>query len=386
MAKLDLTEKGIMALNYVNKFYADGTEFCAADLSEKAGEKVSAQSLGALVSRSYLERLGGSPVMFKTVEGFSELFGVLREELTQRTQTKENLDKAKKAKDDEFYTFYDDIENEVMKYRKQFKGKVVYLPCDDPLLNNNTGSEFWNFFEANFMNFGLKKLIATHYSEDGDAYKIWIENDVNDDGYIDGDDVLQEDLKGNGDFRSPECCEILKECDIVVTNPPFSMFRDFVDWIITADKDFLIIGRETCYGYKEIFPLIKSNRMKIGYNAVKKFKRPDGSVKEFGNIHWVTTLNINKSNNNLIMTEKYNEFDYPKYDNYDAIEVCPVKKMPKDYDGVMGVPISFMNKMNPEQFEIVGFRKGNDKKDLTYKDPTTGEQIYPFTRILIKKR
>ena len=179
-----------------------------------------------------------------------------------------NLNKAKKAKNDEFYTRYEDIEAEVMKYRKQFRDKVVYLPCDDPAEKK---SEFWSFFVANFESLGLKKLIATHYEENGQAYKVWIDrdNNLNHDGQIDDGDAMQEDLIGNGDFRSSECTAILNECDIVCTNPPFSMFREFVDWIFTAKKQFLIIGNNNAIAYKEIFPLIKDNQMWVGYTANK---------------------------------------------------------------------------------------------------------------------
>lgn len=379
-----LTEKGMMALNYINKFFADGTEFCAASLSEKAGEKIAAASLTALAKNCYLERLGGSPVMFKTVGGFNELFEAVKDETVKKGCDNTNLSNARRAKDDEFYTFFEDIEAEVMKYRKYFKNKIIYLPCDDPLLNNNTGSEFWNFFEANFMNFGLKKLIATHYSEDGDAYKIWIENDINDDGYIDGDDVLQEDLKGNGDFRSPECCEILKESDIVITNPPFSMFREFVDWIITADKKFLIIGNEQCYTYKEIFPLFKENIIWPGYNTVKKFKRPNGDIRTFGNVRWFSNLPVSKRNEEMILTSTYNEFDYPKYDNFDVIEVSKVKNIPKDYDGIMGVPITFLNNYNPEQFKII-WLDGTDTSKWYGRGPLLEGKV-KYRRIFIQRK
>ena len=180
--------------------------------------------------------------------------------------TNANLRKARKNKNDEFYTRYEDIEAEVMKYREQFKDKVVYLPCDDP---GEKKSEFWTFFVNNFDAFGLKKLIATHYEENGKAYKIWIDGDTTGDGYIDDSDALQEDLIGNGDFRSPECIAIMNECDIVCTNPPFSLFREFVDTIMKADKKFLIIGNQNAFTYKKVFSLIKDNQIWIGYNMVK---------------------------------------------------------------------------------------------------------------------
>ena len=264
-----------------------------------------------------------------------------------------NLNKAKKTKNDEFYTRYEDIEAEVMKYRKQFRDKVVYLPCDDPAEKK---SEFWSFFVDNFQSFGLKKLIATHYEENGQSYKIWIDRDnvLNGDG-----DAMQEDLIGNGDFRSQECIEIFKECDIVCTNPPFSLFREFVDTIMTYDKQCLIIGNKNAFAYKGILPLIKDNKLRIGYTQPKDFRLEDGSItkKVNGLARWFTNLTVNKSNEELVLTKTYNAIDYPKYDNYDAIEVSKVVNIPKDYDGVMGVPITFIDKYNPNQFEILGCSK-----------------------------
>ena len=262
------------------------------------------------------------------------------------TPANTNLNKAKKAKNDEFYTRYEDIEAEVMEYKEQFQDKIVYLPCD------SLKSEFWSFFINNFQSFGLKKLIATHYQKDGQSYKVWTN---------DGDNIIQEDLAGNGDFRSPECIEILKECDIVCTNPPFSLFREFVDAIITHNKQFLIIGNQNAFTCKEIFKLIKENKIQTGYNMVKQFNQPDGSIKKFNNICWFTNLTVNKNNEELVLTKTYNVINYPKYDNYDAIEVDRLANIPKDYYDVMGVPITFINKYNPNQFEILGHTTSSDK-------------------------
>ena len=260
--------------------------------------------------------------------------------------TNANLHEARKNKNDEFYTRYEDIEAEVMKYREQFKDKIVYLTCD------SLKSEFWLFFINNFQSFSLKKLIATHYEKDGQSYKVWTN---------DGDNIIQEDLAGNGDFRSPECIEILKECDIVCTNPPFSLFREFVDAIMKADKKFLIIGNQNAFTCKEIFKLVKENKIQTGYNMVKQFNQPDGSIKKFNNICWVTNLTVNKNNEELVLTKTYNVINYPKYDNYDALEVDRLANIPKDYYDVMGVPITFINKYNPNQFEILGHTTSSDK-------------------------
>lgn len=345
-----LTEKGRQALGYIQKYFSEG-EFCAKELSDSCGVKVAPATLTAVANQGFLEKLGGSPVQYKVVDGFTELMETL-EENEKSGATNTNLHNAKQAKNDEFYTRFEDIEAEVMKYRKQFRDKVVYLPCDDPAEKK---SEFWSFFVSNFESFGLKKLIATHYEENGQAYKIWIDrdNDLNGDGWIDDGDAIQEDLAGNGDFRSPECIEILKECDIVCTNPPFSLFREFVNVIITHGKQCLIIGNQNAFTYKEIFPLIKDNKLWTGYNMVKEFNQPDGSIKKFGNVCWFTNMKTSKRNEEQVLTKTYNAIDYPKYDNYDAIEVSKVVNIPKDYDGVMGVPITFLDKYNPNNFEIL---------------------------------
>lgn len=374
-----LTEKGRNALNHIKNHFSSGIAFSAKDLSDVANEKIAAATLIGIVNNGYLKKLGGSPVQFEVVEDFMELFEALQEENNSKGCDNSNLRAAKRVKNDEFYTRYEDIELEVMKYRKQFKNKIVYLPCDDPAEKK---SEFWSFFVNNFDAFGLKKLIATHYDENGKAYKIWIE--ASESGFTDDGDALQEDLQGNGDFRSPECQEIMKECDIVCTNPPFSLFREFVDSILTHNKKFLIIGNTNAYTSKEIFTHIYKNHIWPGYNAVHDFYQPDGSIKKFGNIGWFTNLPTSKREEKLILTAEYNEFDYPKYDNYDAIEVSRVVNIPKDYKGVMGVPITFVEKFNPNQFEIIGgfngyaecdYKNGHICGAMTpYIDNKTGEE------------
>lgn len=347
-----LTEKGRQALGYIQKYFSEG-EFCAKELSDSCGVKVAPATLTAVANQGFLEKLGGSPVQYKVVDGFTELMETLeKDEKSGATNT--NLHNAKRVKNDEFYTRFEDIEAEVMKYRKQFRDKVVYLPCDDPAEKK---SEFWSFFVANFESFGLKKLIATHYEENGQAYKIWIDrdNDLNHDG-----DAIQEDLAGNGDFRSPECIEILKECDIVCTNPPFSLFREFVNVIMTHGKQCLIIGNQNAFTYAEIFELIKNNRLWTGYNMVKEFNQPDGSIKKFGNVCWFTNMKTSKRDEEQVLTKTYNPIDYPTYENYNAIEVGKVVNIPKDYDGVMGVPITFIDKYNPNQFIIIGHTHSSD--------------------------
>lgn len=380
-----LTEKGVKALGYIKSYFPVGV-FSAADLSAAAGEKVAAATLNAVANNGYLNKLGGSPVQFETVTDFLMLLENMELENSKSGCDNSNLTTAKKVKNDEFYTRYEDIEAEVMKYRKQFRDKVVYLPCDDPAEKK---SEFWSFFVNNFDAFGLKKLIATHYDENGKAYKIWIDSDTSGDGYIDDGDALQEDLTGNGDFRSPECINILDECDIVCTNPPFSLFREFVDLLVSHNKQFLIIGNQNAFTYKEIFHLIHTDIIWTGYNMVKKFFQPDGSIKEFGNVCWFTNMMTNKRNEEIVLTKKYydNPDIYPQYDNCEAIDVSRVINIPSDYDGVMGVPITFLDKYNPKQFEILGL----DDPDLVYPNwrgrgpDLNGKTIYRRVMIRHKK-
>ena len=379
----NLTEKGQYAFNAIREHFPTGS-FSAAELSAAVGEKIVAATLNSVANRGYLIKEGGSPVKYHLIENINEI--ISEEEIASKGCDNSNLVKAKKVKNDEFYTRYDDIEAEVMNYKEAFRDKIVYLPCDD---NNKKKSEFWSFFVNNFEAFGLKKLIATHYDENGKAYKIWIDGDTTGDHYIDDSDALQEDLEGNGDFRSPECINILDECDIVCTNPPFSLFREFVDLLLTHKKQFLIIGNQNAFSYKEIFHDIQLNLIWTGNNMVKKFYQPDGSTKEFGNVCWFTNLPTTKhSVEELIFTKKYadNPQDYPKYDSCDAINVSKVAYIPGDYYGVMGVPITFLDKYNPNQFTILGL----DDPNLEYPEwrgrgpELNGKTIY--RRVMIKRK
>lgn len=303
-----------------------------------------------------------------------------------------NLNQAKEAKKDEFYTQLSDIENELRHYRSHFQGKTVLCNCDDPYESN-----FFKYFALNFNALGLKKLIATCYNgspvqgnelmiDFGNfsyepkkiAYKVEISevNDSNGDGVINLTDVqyliknknnVLSLLKENGDFRSNECIELLKQSDIVVTNPPFSLFREYVAQLIEYGKKFLIIGHQNAITYKEIFPLIMNNKLWLGYGfkgGAAHFVSPyddvasandhkKGMIRVSG-VHWFTNLEIKKRHEELILYSKYNDSEYPRYDNYDAINVNKTNEIPMDYDGVMGVPITFLDKYNPEQFEIIG--------------------------------
>lgn len=293
----------------------------------------------------------------------------------------DKLHAAKRAKKDEFYTQLPTIEKELYHYRHHFKDKIIFLNCDDPEYSN-----FWKYFSLNFDFFGLKRLISTHYNENEPSYKI--------EKYEENGRVLTvtSSLDGNGDFRSDECVEILKKSDIVVTNPPFSMFREYVSQLYEYDKKFIIMGNNNAITYKEIFPLIKENKMWLGNNSNfncefevgegYRYSREENG-KKFGrvkSISWFTNLEIKKRHEELLLYREYDPKKYLKYINCDAINVDKVCDIPKDYDGLMGVPITFLGCYNPEQFEIVKFRKGDDGKDLMLEDKQ------PYFRILIRRR
>ncbi len=315
------------------------------------------------------------------------------------TTANSNLHRAKKAKNnDEFYTRLTDIENELRHYKHHFKGKVVYCNCDDP-----RESQFFHYFSYNFEHLGLKKLITTCYkSQDKDFFSkhdsekaIYLEyvGDKKGNRVPDPEDIGIKHLKGDGDFSSEETIELLKQVDIVVTNPPFSLFREYVAQLMEYNKKFLIVGHKNAITYKEIFPLLKDNKLWIGYNSGgMNFKVPD-DYQESQSVYikdgekwqnvgaiWYTNLAISKQHEDLILYKEYNPEEYPKYDNYDAINVGRTKNIPMDYKGEMGVPITFMNKYNPEQFEIIKFRKGDDDKDLSINGKC------PFFRIIIKNK
>lgn len=259
-----------------------------------------------------------------------------------------NLNSAKSAKNDEFYTKISDIENELKYYRNHFKDAVVFCNCDDPEWSN-----FWRYFHLNFEFLGLKKLITTHYDAKEPTYKMEYTGGSDNDISVGTVTPLQQ----NGDFRSPECIELLKEADIVVTNPPFSLFRDYVEMLLDYEKKFLIIGNINAVSYERIFESMKSNNLWQGYTSPKEFTTIDGTVQKFGNILWFTNLDIKKRHEELELIEYYDPEKYPKYVNYDAIEVSRVYNIPKDYSGNMGVPVSFMDKYNPDQFEIIGISR-----------------------------
>jgi len=296
------------------------------------------------------------------------------------TAQNKNLQEAKRNKKDEFYTQLSDIERELKYYKHHFKGKVVYCNCDDPRVSN-----FFHYFSYNFEKLGLKKLITTCYknqsmdlfSQNDSEQAIYLEytGDKNGNFVPDPNEIGIKYLKSDGDFRSKESISLLTQADIVVTNPPFSLFREYVAQLIEHDKKFVIVGHQNAITYKEIFPLIKENKLWLGYgfkggaghfinehyeDYATATERKEGMIRVSG-VHWFTNLEINKRHEDLILYKTYNEEEYPKYDNYNAIEVSKTKDIPMDYAGAMGVPITFMDKYNPDQFEIIGATESEGK-------------------------
>ena len=346
---------------------------------------------------------------------------------------KRNIDKAKEAKKDEFYTQLDDINNELKHYREHFRGKTVLCNCDDPRISN-----FFTYFAYNFEFLGLKKLITTCYknqnmdlfsqNQSEQAVYLIYEGDKNGNHTPDADEIGVMPLKGDGDFRSKECIELLKEADIVVTNPPFSLFREYVAQLMEYDKEFLIIGNQNALSYKEIFPLIRDNKMWLGasiHSGDRKFWVPeDYELKAAGcgidatgrkfirvkGVRWFTNLDYKERHEDLILYKNYTPDLYPKYENYDAINVNKTEDIPCDYEGIMGVPITFMDKYNPDQFEIIGLGIANlglsigvqpykpehkkYRKEIQKRGAVDGdlymmngdEVVVPYARILIRRK
>ena len=309
-----------------------------------------------------------------------------------------NLNSAKREKNDEFYTLLEDIENELKYYKDHFKGKVVYCNCDN--VTKDQCSNFFKYFALNYEFLGLKGLVCTAYNPNGNGKKYEYFGDLNGNNYPDEEEIETTEMEGNGDFRSQECIEILKKADVVVTNPPFSLFREYVAQLMEYDKKFLIIGNMNAIIYKEIFPLIKGNKIwwgvslngtKCSFKVTEDYEGKNVYYNENGiklgkvnNAIWLTNLDHKKRHEEMTLYKKYNAEDYPKYDNYDAIEVGRVTDIPCDYDGIMGVPISFLSKYNPRQFEIVGEMVTTKITEFNYGYPyINGKKKY--ARILIKR-
>ena len=323
------------------------------------------------------------------------------------------LGKAKRAKEDEFYTRLEDIERELRHYEHHFKGKTVLCNCDDPRISN-----FFHYFSYKFEDLGLKRLITTCYknqerdlfSQNNSERAIWLEylGDKNGNRVPDPEEIGIRYFKGDGDFRSEECIELLKQADVVVTNPPFSLFREYVTQLIKYDKKFLIIGPQNAIHYKEVFPLIMTNRIWLGYgfkrncahfytfyedNATDADHR-EGMIR-VPSITWFTNMEIPKRNEEMVLYRRYNPVDYPKYVNYDAIDVSTTADIPEDWHGLMGVPDTFLHQYNPDQFEIVGLGSGDLAKQIgvkkNYRGRTDvayridGKDKCPYSRIIIRR-
>ena len=309
-----------------------------------------------------------------------------------------NLINAKKNKNDEFYTQLVDIESELKHYKNHFKGKTVYCNADDPRVSN-----FFHYFSYNFEHLGLKKLITTCYkNQEMDLFSMHdyesaialVYEGEKDNGRVPTvENIGVIELRGDGDFRSPEAIEFLKEADIVVTNPPFSLFREYVAQLIEYDKDFIIVGHQNAITYKETFPLLKDNKMWLGYgfkggyahfinkeyeNYATSTNQKEGMIRVSG-VVWFTNLDIDKRHEELILYKKYNKEEYPTYDNYNAINVDKTNDIPKDYEGVMGVPITFLNRFNPDQFEILGI-------NTSYSDEINHEEVKPIKKYVNVKQ
>lgn len=346
-----------------------------------------------------------------------------------KTAQNKNLHKAKENKKDEFYTQLSDIERELKYYKHHFKDKVVYCNCDDPRVSN-----FFHYFSYNFEKLGLKKLITTCYknqemdlfSQNDSEQAIYLEynGDKNGNFVPDPNEIGIKHLKGDGDFRSKESIDLLTQADIVVTNPPFSLFREYVAQLIEHNKKFIIVGHQNAISYREIFKLIKENKLWLGYgfrggaghfinqhyeDYATATDKKEGMIRVSG-VHWFTNLDISKRHEDLILYKTYNEDEYPKYENFDAINVNKTKDIPVDYNGFMGVPITFLDKYNPDQFEIIGLGISNSGIEIgvqPYKEEhkkyrkeiqkrgavdgdlymmTNGIVNVPYARIIIKNK
>ncbi|MGN0765287.1 MAG: adenine-specific methyltransferase EcoRI family protein [Christensenellales bacterium] len=326
--------------------------------------------------------------------------------------TNSNLQMSRAGKTDEFYTQLSTIEDELWHYRKHFEGKIIFCNADDPAIGENGidhlgddlggyTSNFFRYFQLNFHRLGIKKLITTHYVSKGQSYKFEIIN--HDSGeQIGVPDYVKTPLQGNGDFRSEECVELLKECDIVVTNPPFSLMKEYLPLVLESGKKFLVLGNINHVTFKEIFHYFKNDQFWLGYTSghfwfkvpdyyVEKntdFKQDDSGQKwrRMGNICWFTNIDIDKRHQPLDLYKHYNPMDYPKYETYDAIDCKEYREIPDDYFGIMGVPITYLPNHCVEQFEILGkFDGGSESNELDLAKPLINGKA-KYKRIAIRRR
>lgn len=285
-------------------------------------------------------------------------------------QNSSNLHNARRMKNDEFYTLEKDIDKELKHYYPQLAGKVIYCNCDNP-----GKSKFWSYLKEHFHEIRYAQLWATYYMPGGRSIFLG----------FDGNVVRGKILRWNGDFRSRECMQLLERADVIISNPPFSLFKTYLQTLLEYKKKFLVIGNMNAAKYKTIFPYFMNNLVWFGYNEVHHFIVPDGSQQKLGNVLWYTNLDVDYRNQKIPLTKNYSEAAYQKYDSYDAIDVSKIKDIPMDYDGIIGVPISFLRKYNPEQFEIVGeFNHGQDSEFDLAVPAVNGKEKY--TRIAIRRR
>ena len=291
-----------------------------------------------------------------------------------------NLHAAKSAKNDEFYTQLNDVEKEMKHYKDFFRGKKVLCNCND-----DRWSSFFKYFSMNFEHLGLVKLTCVSYSKDGHGMKYVFDGDINKNRMVDDEEVIITELNGHGDFRDEECRALLDESDVVVTNPPFSLFREFIALMMEFNKKFIIVGNGNAVTYKEVFPYIKNNQIWMGaskgiggkmsfyasddYDNKHNYFNEDGrKLAQVNTACWFTNIEHSNRHLPLDLYKRYNPTEYPKYDNYDAIECSKTAEIPMDYDGVIGVPITFLDKYCPEQFEILGLMSGAKGENLTNGD------------------
>jgi hypothetical protein len=325
-----------------------------------------------------------------------------------------DLTAAKKAKQDEFYTQRVDVERELVHYRDHFAGKVVYCNCDDPRV-----SAFFHYFSHNFELLGLKRLITTCFkSQERDLFStkdaeraicLQYEGDTNGNRVPDPEEIGIELLKGDGDFLSTESIELLEQADIVVTNPPYSLFKEYINQLVEYDKDFLVLSSQNKLTLKSVFKLLKEDKAWLGYNSGNmEFRVPDHypprksrywvdedgqKWRSFGNMCWLTNLDLSKRHEELVLYKRYDAAEFPTYVNYDAIDVVPAASIPMDYPGAMGVPITFLTKHNPDQFEILGSSEelagpipGRDRPGRFYLDDGNGNLKRKYERVVIRNR
>ena len=395
----NFTEKGQYAFDMALKHFKNRM-FSAAELSEACGEKIVAATLNGIVNHGYMFKEAGTPVKFGFVEDIDLLIAMDMADV-KKGPTKAGLENAKHQKNNEFYTMMSDVEEECFKYKSYYRGKSIFCNCNDGLDSN-----FFKYFMKNFDAFGLTRLVGISYEENGQGVKYIIDDstEVNADGEIDESKVTMIQLNGNGGFETEESLEELKKCDIVITNPPFSEFRRYVDLLITHNKKFLIIGNNNAISSKEIFTHMMNEKIWLGYSSNKNrdFVMPDSYVSDridengrkigtVSAISWYTNLPVRRFSEPLILTATYHT-DTNRRESYDFYDTLPnvinvnrVENIPKDYSGIMGVPITYIGKHCPEQFELIGLMASTKHDEINHGYPYING-VKKYARVLIKRK